>query len=218
MYTCVCWNGWRRAAAGRMTAALRPSLVSSSGNMQTSRGRQKQLDHDLSSGALRQIKGRRVMRGDQETFQSAPKAASTPHTANAPGPIRWPLCWRGIVRMKLGFHVIQREAQMHLPAPKRKRGRLNSPHGPLNFGASCFHFKAAQLPRGNSDGKTPHNRASRKSSQWSRLGLITRNICCSPPSIIVHLSASTHYRLNKEFSQRSEWKGTCGKSSFSAVF
>lgn len=53
---------------------LCPSLVSSAGNVQTSRGRQKQLDHDLSSGALRQIKGRRLMRGDQGNLSSCSKS------------------------------------------------------------------------------------------------------------------------------------------------
>lgn len=61
-------------------AALCPSLVSSPGNVRTSRGRQMQLDRDLSSGALRQIKVRHLMRGDQGDLSSCSKSCFSTST------------------------------------------------------------------------------------------------------------------------------------------
>lgn len=51
------------------------SLLSSCGKLRTSRGGWNHLDHDLSSGALRQIKARHLMRGDWGDLPSCFKSS-----------------------------------------------------------------------------------------------------------------------------------------------
>lgn len=196
MYTCVLeWveEGGSGGGGGTTTrTALCPSLVSSAGNVQTSRGRQKQLDHDLSSGALRQIKGRRLMRGDQGNLSSCSKSCfSAPCCARTPGQMV-PLLVTDHSNDTWFSCYTKRKSNPSHSAREEKGKTEHSTHTALNYGTSCFHFKAAQLPEGNSDGKTPHEQASRKRSQWSRIRLITLNVCCSPLSIIVHLRRDQH--------------------------
>lgn len=74
----------------------------------------------------------------KETFQAAPKAASTPHGAHTPGRTvihRW-----RIILMKLGFHVIQRESQIHLTAPERQKKGDWTPWTVHTYDAQLWNF------------------------------------------------------------------------------
>lgn len=71
-----------RESLGRNTRTFLPlcpslslSLFSSCGKLKTGRGGWKHLDHDLSSGALRQIKARHLMRGDWGDLPSCSKSS-----------------------------------------------------------------------------------------------------------------------------------------------
>lgn len=111
----MCLLEWLEEGSRGTKAPLCPSLVSSPGNVRTSRGRQKQLDHDLSSGALRQIKVRHLMRRDQGDLSSCSKSCfntSTRTRLDCPAiPTEETFHPDFIILIKLGFHVIQREIQ-----------------------------------------------------------------------------------------------------------
>lgn len=135
----------------------------------------------------RQIKGRRLMRGDQGNLSSCSKSCfSAPCCARTPGRMV-PLLVTDHSNDTWFSCYTKRKSNPSHSAREEKGKTAHSTHTAFNYGTSCFHFKAAHLPEGNSDGKTPHEQASRKRSQWSRIRLITLNVCCSPLSIIVHL-------------------------------
>lgn len=121
----MCLLEWVEEGSSGTKAPLCPSLVSSPGNVRTSRGRQKQLDHDLSSGALRQIKARHLMRRDQGDLSSCSKSCfntSTRTRLDCPAIPTETFHPDLIILIKLGFHVIQRETHTHTRVIKKKVG------------------------------------------------------------------------------------------------
>lgn len=197
----MCLLEWVEEGGRGTKAPLCPSLVSSPGNVRTSRGRQKQLDHDLSSGALRQIKVRHLMRRDQGDLSSCSKSCfntSTRTWLDCPAiPTEEMFHPDLIILIKLGFHIIQREIKHHTRVVEKKwktelkqsKGR-DLAHSTMELLVSIS--KLLSCLQGNSDSKPPQNWASRNSSQWSRFRLISRNICCTPLSIIAHLRRDQH--------------------------